>query len=77
MSKLIIKRDKNLIARITTSYVILGLLYVIILGAIGLFFNVGIIPLAIAATAMGLFQWYTSQNTVIKTMNVKVISEKR
>jgi heat shock protein HtpX len=67
------KGDSGLRARMSLSFVILGILYVIFLSILH-YLGVGYIPLAIIASVMILAQWYFSDKIVLWTSGAKIIS---
>ncbi len=68
------KRDVGLSARMTLSFIILGILYVLFLSILH-YLGVGYIPLAIIASAMILAQWYFSDKIVLWTSGAKIVSK--
>lgn len=68
------KRDSGLTARMTLSFIILGILYVIFLSILH-YLGVGYIPLAFIAGAMIMAQWYFSDKIVLWTSGAKIVSK--
>lgn len=68
------KRDVGLSARMTLSFIMLGILYVLFLSILH-YLGVGYIPLAIIASAMILAQWYFSDKIVLWTSGAKIVSK--
>lgn len=68
-----LKRDVGLSVRMTLSFIILGILYVLFLSILH-YLGVGYIPLAIIASAMILAQWYFSDKIVLWTSGAKIVS---
>jgi heat shock protein HtpX len=69
-----LKRDVGLSVRMTLSFIILGILYVLFLSILH-YLGVGYIPLAIIASAMILAQWYFSDKIVLWTSGAKIVSK--
>ena len=69
-----LKRDVGLSARMTLSFIILGILYVLFLSVLH-YLGIGYIPLAIIASAMILAQWYFSNKIVLWTSGAKIVSK--
>src|SRR6185295_17670929 len=69
-----LKRDVGLSARIILSFIILGILYVLVLSVLH-YLGIGYIPLAIIASAMILAQWYFSDKIVLWTSGAKIVSK--
>jgi len=69
-----LKRDVGLSARMTLSFIILGILYVLFLSVLH-YLGIGYIPLAIIASAMILAQWYFSDKIVLWTSGAKIVSK--
>jgi heat shock protein HtpX len=68
------KRDSGLTARMTLSFIILGILYVVFLSILH-YLGVGYIPLAFIAGAMIMAQWYFSDKIVLWTSGAKIVSK--
>jgi heat shock protein HtpX len=68
------KRDSGLTARMTFSFIILGILYVVFLSILH-YLGVGYIPLAFIAGAMIMAQWYFSDKIVLWTSGAKIVSK--
>lgn len=68
------KRDSGLTARMTLSFIILGILYVVFLSILH-YVGVGYIPLAFIAGAMIMAQWYFSDKIVLWTSGAKIVSK--
>ena len=68
------KRDSGLTARMTLSFIILGILYVVFLSILH-FLGVGYIPLAFIAGVMIMAQWYFSDKIVLWTSGAKIVSK--
>jgi heat shock protein HtpX len=68
------KRDSGLTARMTLSFIILGILYVVFLSMLH-YLGVGYIPLAFIAGAMIMAQWYFSDKIVLWTSGAKIVSK--
>jgi heat shock protein HtpX len=69
-----LKRDVGLSVRMTLSFIILGILYILFLSILH-YLGVGYIPLAIIASAMILAQWYFSDKIVLWTSGAKIVSK--
>ncbi len=69
-----LKRDIGLSARMTLSFIMLGILYILFLSILH-YLGVGYIPLAIIASAMILAQWYFSDKIVLWTSGAKIVSK--
>ena len=70
------KADSGLNARMVSSFVILGILYIIFLGILH-YLGVGYIPLAIIASAMILAQWYFSDKIVLWSSGATIVSKEQ
>ena len=68
------KRDSGLTARMTLSFIILGILYVVFLSILH-YLGVGYIPLAFIAGVMIMAQWYFSDKIVLWTSGAKIVSK--
>jgi heat shock protein HtpX len=68
------KRDSGLTARMTLSFIILGILYVVFLSILH-YLGVGYIPLAVIAGVMIMAQWYFSDKIVLWTSGAKIVSK--
>lgn len=68
------KRDTGLTARMTLSFIILGILYVVFLSILH-YLGVGYIPLAFIAGVMIMAQWYFSDKIVLWTSGAKIVSK--
>lgn len=68
------KRDSGLTARMTISFIILGILYVVFLSILH-YLGVGYIPLAFIAGVMIMAQWYFSDKIVLWTSGAKIVSK--
>jgi len=68
------KRDSGLTARMTLSFIILGILYVVFLSILH-YLGVGYIPLAFIAGGMIMAQWYFSDKIVLWTSGAKIVSK--
>ena len=68
------KRDSGLTVRMTLSFIILGILYVIFLSILH-YLGVGYIPLAFIAGGMIMTQWYFSDRIVLWTSGAKIVSK--
>lgn len=68
------KRDSGLTARMTLSFIILGILYVVFLSILH-YLGVGYIPLAFIAGTMIMAQWYFSDKIVLWTSGAKIVSK--
>ena len=70
------KADSGLNARMVSSFVILGILYIIFLGILH-YLGVGYIPLAIITSAMILAQWYFSDKIVLWSSGATIVSKEQ
>jgi heat shock protein HtpX len=70
------KRDVGLSVRMTLSFIILGILYVVFLSVLH-YLGVGYIPLAIIASVMILAQWYFSDKIVLWSSGAKIVSKEQ
>src|SRR5437867_13425269 len=70
------KRDSGLTSRMTLSFIILGILYVVFLSILH-YLGVGYIPLAFLAGAMIMAQWYFSDKIVLWTSGAKIVSKEQ
>lgn len=68
------KRDSGLTARMTLSFIILGILYVVFLSILH-YLGVGYIPLAFIAGVMIMAQWYFSDKIVLWTSGAKIVTK--
>ena len=68
------KRDSGLTARMTLSFIILGILYVVFLSILH-YLGIGYIPLAFIAGVMIMAQWYFSDKIVLWTSGAKIVSK--
>jgi len=71
-----LKRDLGLSMRMTLSFIILGILYVIFLSVLH-YLGVGYIPLAVIASLMILAQWYFSDKIVLWSSGAKIVSNEQ
>jgi heat shock protein HtpX len=71
-----LKRDVGLSVRMTLSFIILGMLYVVFLSVLH-YLGVGYIPLAIIASVMILAQWYFSDKIVLWSSGAKIVSKEQ
>jgi heat shock protein HtpX len=68
------KRDSGLTVRMIISYIILGVLYVVLLSVL-YHLGVGFIPLSIIAAGMVMAQWYFSDKIVLWSSGAKIVSK--
>ena len=68
------KRDSGLTARMTLSFIILGILYVVFLSILH-YLGVGYIPLAFISGVMIMAQWYFSDKIVLWTSGAEIVSK--
>ena len=71
------QRDKGLTARMTLSFVVLGLLYLLFLTVLAAYFNLGIVPLMFIAGFMIMIQWYFSDRIVLWSTGAKIVSREQ
>lgn len=71
------RRDRGLAARMTLSFVILGLLYLVFFTVIAYYFNLGILPMVFIAGFMIMIQWYLSDKIVLWSTGAKVVTKEQ
>ncbi len=71
------QRDRGLTARMTLSYIILGMLYLGFLTFISLFFGLGIVPMIFIAGLMIMAQWYFSDRIVLWSTGAKIVKREQ
>jgi len=71
------QRDKGLTARMTLSFIILALLYLVFLTFISAYFSLGIVPMMFIAGFMIMIQWYFSDRIVLWSTHAKVTSREQ
>ena len=71
------RRDRGLAARMTLSFVILGLLYLVFFTVIAYYFNLGILPMVFMAGFMIMIQWYLSDKIVLWSTGAKVVTKEQ
>lgn len=71
------QRDRGLTARMTLSFVILGLLYLAFLTFISAYFGLGMVPLMFIAGFMIMIQWYFSDRIVLWSTRAKLVSREQ
>ncbi len=71
------RRDRGLTARMTLSFVILGMLYLIFFTVIAYFFNFGILPMIFMAGFMIMIQWFLSDKIVLWSTRAKVVTKEQ
>jgi heat shock protein HtpX len=77
MQKSIWKRDSALTARMTLSFIILGMLYLGFLTFIAYYFSLGILPMVFIAGFMIMIQWFLSDRIVLWSTGAKVVSREQ
>ncbi len=68
------QRDRGLTARVTLSYVVLGLLYLVFFTIISAYFNLGIVPMIGIAGFMIMMQWFFSDRIVLWSTGAKIVT---
>lgn len=71
------QRDRGLTARMTISFIVLGLLYLVFLAALAPYFNLGIVPMIFIAGFMIMIQWYFSDRIVLWSTGAKLVSKEQ
>jgi heat shock protein HtpX len=71
------QRDRGLSARMTLSFVVLGLLYLLFLTIVASYFNLGIVPMVFIAGFMIMIQWYFSDRIVLWSTGAKLVSREQ
>jgi len=71
------QRDRGLTARMTVSFVVLGLLYLVFLTVISAYFSLGIVPMMFIAGFMIVIQWYFSDRIVLWSTRAKIVSREQ
>src|SRR5882762_3467291 len=69
------KNDIQLTLRMTLSFVVLAIIYLVFLSFISLYFGLGILPIAIIAGLMIGAQWYFSDRIVLWSTGTKLVSK--
>ena len=68
-------RDPGLIARMTTTVFLLGLIYVIFFVVLAQAFNLGLIPIILLGGGMLLVQYWTSDKIALASSGAKIVSQ--
>ncbi|MFY3741181.1 MAG: heat shock protein HtpX [Candidatus Nitrosomirales archaeon] len=71
------QRDRGLTARMTLSYIILGMLYLGFLTFISLYFGLGIVPMMFIAGLLIMAQWYFSDRIVLWSTGAKIVKREQ
>jgi heat shock protein HtpX len=69
------KNDIQLTLRMTLSFVVLAIIYLVFLSFISLYFGLGILPMAIIAGLMIGAQWYFSDKIVLWSTGTKLVTK--
>jgi len=69
--------DRGLTARITLSYIVLGLLYLVFFTIISAYFNLGIVPMIGIAGFMIMMQWFFSDRIVLWSTGAKIVTKEQ
>jgi len=69
--------DRGLTARVTLSYVVLGLLYLVFFTIISAYFNLGIVPMIGIAGFMIMMQWFFSDRIVLWSTGAKIVTKEQ
>lgn len=77
MQTTIWKRDRGLSARMTVSFIILGMLYLGFLSFISSYFSLGILPMIFIAGFMIMIQWFLSDKIVLWSTGAKIVSREQ
>jgi heat shock protein HtpX len=68
-------RDPGLIARMTTTVFLLGLIYVVFFVVLAQAFNLGLIPIILLGGGMLLVQYWTSDKIALASAGAKIVSQ--
>jgi len=71
------QRDRGLTARMTLSFIILGMLYLAFLTFISAYFSLGIVPMMFIAGSMIMIQWYFSDRIVLWSTGAKIVTREQ
>ena len=71
------QRDRGLTARMTLSFVVLGLLYLVFLTILASYFNLGIVPMMFISGFMIMIQWYFSDRIVLWSTGAKLVNREQ
>ena len=70
-------RDRGLTARMTISFIVLGLLYLAFLTVLSAYFGLGLVQLMFIAGFMIMMQWYFSDRIVLWSTGAKIVSREQ
>ena len=68
-------RDRGLIARMTTTVFLLGLIYVIFFVVLAQAFNLGVIPIILIGGGLLVVQYWTSDKIALASSGAKIVSQ--
>jgi heat shock protein HtpX len=68
-------RDRGLIARMTTTVFLLGLIYVIFFVVLAQAFNLGVIPIILIGGGLLIVQYWTSDKIALASSGAKIVSQ--
>jgi heat shock protein HtpX len=68
-------RDPGLIARMTTTVFLLGLIYVVFFVVLAQAFNLGLIPIILLGGGMLLVQYWTSDKIALRASGARIVSQ--